>query len=721
MRLFRSLVTASLLASTVAFSQDAQTANPQNTTANPPSTANAQSTPSAASAKSSVDLKPAPQQPGTAPPKRTDYAKPVSHFPWIIKPYTPRHVPAAVTVNTPRIDQVMQDGKIMLSLDDAIALALENNLDLAIARYNLDIAGTDVLRAKAGSATRGVRSGLVQGTPGGGVGGFGSGAPGAGAGGTTTGTGGAGAGASGLVQSTVGTGSTINSYDPIINGKLSLEHAAFPLSNAVTTGTNKLQQNTGIANFNYFQGFKTGTTMNVAFNNQRQITNSLFTSLQPTISSDFRLTLRQSLLSGFGLGPNMRFIRIANNNRKISDEAFKLQVITTVSQIQDIYWDLVNAYQQVKVAERSLALANRTLSDNRKQVEIGTLAPIEIVRAESEASTANQSLIVAQTQLQLQELLIKNAVTRNSREPQIAAAEVIPTDTMQLRTDDETRGNLEQMINDAINERPDMVQTRIDLTNRDITKKSARNALLPTTDLFAFYGGSGLSGNPTSRTVCGSPLAPPPPNCIASNTSFGNAFSQTVHNDNPDYGIGVQLSIPLRNRAAQANQVRSELEYRQAQLRMLQLQNQVGIEVRNAQFTVEQNRARVVAADKGRTLAQQSLSAEQKKYALGASTNFNVLQAQRDLTQAEVNLVAAMTAYEKSLVELDRVTAKTLARLNISIDDAVTGEVHKVPSVPNVAPAPQGATNPDMNIPNQNAPKSPEATPAPAPQQPETK
>lgn len=705
MRLFRWFFTASLLATTLAVAQDAQ-----NTSSNPPST------------KPAADLKPAPQQPGTAPPRRVDYAKPISHFPWIITPYAPRHVPDPVIVNTPRIDQVMQDGKIMLSLDDAIALALENNLDLAIARYNLDIAGTDVLLAKAGAATRGVASGLVQGTPGGGVLGLGTGAPGAGAGGTTTGTGGAGAGASGLVQSTTGIGSSISSFDPVLTGTLQIEHTKSPLSNTITTGTPSLQQNTGTADFSYSQGFKFGEDLTVGFNNSRQTTNSIFTSLIPQVSSNFRATVRQHLLQGFGLLPNTRFIRIANNNRKISDEAFKLQVITTVSQIQDIYWDLVNAYQQVKVAERSLALANKTLSDNRKQVEIGTLAPIEIVRAESEASTSNQALIVAQTNLQLQQLLMKNAITKNSRAPQIAAAGVIPTDNMQLNTTDESGANLDQMINDAIQERPDMVQTRIDLTNRDITKKSARNALLPSTDLFAFYGGSGLAGDPTSRTVCGSPLAPPPPNCILSNTSFGNAFGQSVHNDNPDYGVGVQLSIPLRNRAAQANQVRSELEYRQAELRMLQLQNQVGIEVRNAQFAVEQNRARVVAADKGRTLAQQSLSAEQKKYALGASTNFNVLQAQRDMTQAEVTLVAAMTDYEKSRVELDRVTAKTLARLNISIDDAVIGEVHNKPSVPNVAPPPQTPNNPDMNIPNQNAPQSmPPPAPEPAPETPQTK
>jgi len=231
---------------------------------------------------------------------------------------------------------------------------------------------------------------------------------------------------------------------------------------------------------------------------------------------------------------------------------------------------------------------------------------------------------------------------------------------------------------------------------------------LPTTDFLAFYGSSGLAGNGTSASTCGLPGAPPPPNCIGNFGGWDAALRNSLNNNNPDYGLGLQLNIPLRNRSAQADQVRSELEYRQAQLRMLQLQNQVGIEVRNAQFALEQNRARVVAAEKGRTLAEQSLSAEQKKYALGASTNFNVLQAQRDMTQAEVTLVAATTDYEKSRVELDRVTAKTLARLNISIDDAVNGEVRKVPSVPDVGPTPQTPNNPNMSTPNQPTPQSPE-------------
>ncbi|MGH9557320.1 MAG: TolC family protein [Terriglobales bacterium] len=622
-----------------------------------------------------------------------DYSKPRPHLPNFVAPYAPRMVPEPRVSNTARIDQLMKEDSLMLSLSDAIALALENNLDLAIARYNLSIADTDILRTKAGGSVRGVATGLVQGTPGGGVGGFGTGASGAGAGGTTGGAGGAGTGASGLVQSTLGAGAAVDTYDPILSSTLRINHASFPLSNTVTTGQPTFQQNPGQADFSYFQAFHTGTSMSVSFQNSRSTTNSLFSTLVPELNSGFRLTMRQRLLSGFGLGPNTRFIRIAKNNREISDIAFRNQVISTVTQIQNIYWDLVNAYEDVKVKERSRALAEKTLSDNRKQVEIGTLAPIEIVRAESEVATRNQELIVAQTNLQLQQLLMKNAITRDLRDSRIAAAPVIPTDAMQLPAQ-EPIVPVQDLLSDAMQHRPELSQARIDLTNRDINQKAARNALLPTVDLVAWYGASGLAGDQNPNITCGNPNAQLPPNCVPAPPALGsvqrtgwpNAFRDLFDHSNPDYAIGFNVTIPLRNRAAQADQVRSELEYRQAQLRLRQLENQVSIEVRNAQFALQQNRARVDAAAKGRQLAQESLEAEQKKYALGASTNFQVLQAQRDLALAESNLVAARSAYEKSRVELDRVTGLTLTRNNISMDDAESGMVQAAPSIPGVVP-----------------------------------
>jgi outer membrane protein len=624
-----------------------------------------------------------------------NYSKGAPIFPNVLAPYTPRQAPPPNFSNSPRIDQLMQNGRLMLSLDDAIALSLENNLDIAIARYNLPIADTDILRAKAGASTLGVNTGLVQGTPGGGVGTIGAGgigtsttgSTGGGAGGTTTGTGGAGTGAAGLVQSTVGAGPAIGSYDPILSSGLSIEHLSQQVSSPFA-GVPISQANTGTANFNYLQAFSTGTSLNVGFNNQRQFTNNTFTALNPLLSSGFRATFTQHLLQGLSINANKRFIRIAKNNREISDIAFRNQVINTVSQVENIYWDLVSAYEAVKVNERSVALAQKTLSDNEKQVQIGTLAPIEVVRAQSQVASSNQALIVSQTNLQLQQLLMKNAITRNLSDPVLASAEVIPTSTMATPTVEPVIP-IQDLINDALSHRPELAQSRVDLVNREVTKKAAANALLPSVDLVAWYGAGALGGPTNPDVICGSPKANPnfciPPSSTAPNGWTG-AFKNLFGYNYPDYAVGFNVNIPIRNRSAQATQVRSELEYRQAQMLLQQLQNQIGIEVRNAQFAVQQNRAQVEAARKAEELAQQSLDAEQKKYALGASTNTLVLQAQRDLTQAQSNTVAALASYEKSRVELDRVTGLTLTHNGIDMADAESGNVRTLPRVPGVTP-----------------------------------
>ncbi len=267
--------------------------------------------------------------------------------------YAPSTVAKPDLSNSKRLNQLIRDGKLYISLQDAIDLALENNLDLAIARYNLPIADTDILRTKAGGFFRGVNTGIVQGTPGGGVGGFGAGAPGAGAGGTTGGAGGAGAGASGLVQSTLGIGTNVSSYDPILTGTTSLEHLIEPLGNLQLYGVPALKANTGIANFNYSQAFPTGTSFSLEVDNNRQTSNSIFNSLNPTLNSYYRFTVQQQLLAGFGTGPNLRFLRIAKNNKKISDIAFKMQIVATITQVANIYWDLVSAYEEEKVNEQS--------------------------------------------------------------------------------------------------------------------------------------------------------------------------------------------------------------------------------------------------------------------------------------------------------------------------------------------------------------------------------
>ena len=612
-----------------------------------------------------------------------DYSKPQSHFWNPIAPYTSRNVPQIGQTNTPRLDDLMKDGKLVLSLDDAIALALENNLDLAIARYNLNIADTDVLRAKAGASTLGVNTGVVQNTPGGGVGGLG-GQVGTGTGGTNIGSGGAGTGAGGLVFSTLGSGPQITSFDPILSSTVQFDH----LSNICTNFFCGTHTNTTTANFSYLQGFATGTNLSVGFNNSRVASNNPISTISPLLNSSFRFNLTQHVLQGFGFAPNNRFIRIAKNNRQISDVAFRLQVISTVNQIQTMYWDLVYAYEYAQVQRQSLAFADKTLSDTKKQVEIGTLAPIEVVRAQSTVAQDQQSLTVALTNLQLQQLLIKNALSRSLQDPRLADAEVVPTSTMDVPAT-EPVAPTEDLVKDGLDHRPELSEARITLRNDEISIKAVHSALLPTLDLFAYYGGSGVGGSQNPANLC-PPTGPQPPFCTPAGSlppqGYTDTLSQLVDSTAPDKGMGFTLNIPLRNRAAQATQVRSQLEYRQAQMRLQQLENQVRIEVRNAQFAVQQNRASVEAARAAVELAKQSLDAEEKKYTLGASTTTLVLQNQTALTQAQSTLVSATAAYQKSRLELDRATGLTLDHYGIIMDDAVNGQVTKMPHVPYVVP-----------------------------------
>jgi outer membrane protein len=634
-----------------------------------------------------------------------EYSKPRSPFPNLLAPYTARHVAPPNVANTPRIDQLMHDGKLYISMNDAVALALENNLDIAIARYNLNIADTDIWRAKAGAAILGVNSGVVQNTPGGGVGGLGT-QVGSGQGGTSVAAGGAGTGTGGLVVSTLGSGPLITSFDPILTGTLQLDHNSI-LPSSTFNPASPLNTTTG--NFSYQQGFQWGTNLAVGFANTRQtVGNAPFTTLSPQLNSSFNFRLTQHLLQGFGFAPNTRFIQIAKNNREISDVAFRLQITSTVDQIENMYWDLVFAYENVRVQQEQLAFAQKTLSDTQKQVQIGTLAPIEVVRAQSTVATNQQTLTLALTNLQLQQLLMKNALSRTLVDPVLADAEVIPTSTMELPAQEAVIPT-QDLVNEALGHRPELGLARINLSNTDISNKAIRSSLLPTMDLFAYYGGQGLGGDQNPSNLCVN-QHPPIFGCSmnpAPSVGYSGTLNQLINSTAPDKGAGITINIPLRNRAAQATQVRSEFEYRQAQLRIQQIENQIRIEVRNAQFGVQQNRASVASAQAALDLGRQSLDAEQKKYALGASTSTLVLQNEAAMTQAEVTLVSAKAAYEKAEVELDRAIGLLLDHSGIQIVEAERGEVTHAPTIPHVVERPA----------DQPMPSNPPAKPPDQPQQ----
>jgi outer membrane protein len=629
----------------------------------------------------SVSDAPTPKLPE---PTHVDYSKSTPLLPNPFARYIPRDVPPPAFTNAPRIEQLIQNGKLVLSLNDAIAIALADNLDIAVARYNLPIADTDILRTKAGGSFLGVNAGVVANTPGGGQGGIGAGVTGAGAGGTTAGAGGAGVGSGGFVGTTSGAGPQPDSFDPVITGTFAIEQSSSPTNfgllsglgtNGATITTIPLAQaHTTTGDLTYSQGFSPGTALSVSFTNQRQSSNGTGFTFDPSLTSSFRASVRQHLLQGFGRGLNLRLLRTAQNNKRITEEGFRQQVLATVSQIEDIYWDLVNAYEAYKVNERSLALAQKTLSDNQKQVEIGTLAPLDVVRAQSTVATAEQALIASRTNLQLEQLTIKNALTRTlPPNSPLVLADVIPTDTVQI-PDQENLPDVQQLVQLALDNRPDYKQQKITLKNSEINIKGTNNGLLPVVDLVGFYGASGLAGVPLGTT----------PASLASGfpTAFGNLFNGS----GPDKGVQINIQIPLGNRVNEAIQVRSILEYRQSQLALKSVENAIIIGIRNDVFTLQNWRASVVAAQKASDLAAQTLDAEQKKYNLGASTSLNVLSDERDLAQAQSTLVSSMTNYAKARVQLDRDTAQTLDRYNIKIDEAVTGNIKTEPNVPGIIP-----------------------------------
>ena len=634
---------------------------------------------------------PATPQPETIHVK--DYSVPRSAFPKLLQPYTAQEVPQPNLGNSARIDSLMKDGKIYLSIDDAVALALENNLDMEIARYNLNIADADLLRAKSGANILGVNAGIVQNTPGGGVGGLG-GTVGSGTGGTTVAPSGVGTGTNGLVSSTLGIGAPITAFDPQITSTLQLDKN-YSESTSLFSPVPVAGTNTYTANFAYTQGFQWGTTLTAGFNNTHVTSNLPTTEITPLLSSNFQFRLTQNLLQGFGALPNLRFIHIAKNNREISDVAFRLQIITTVDQIEDMYWDLVYAYENVRVQQEALTYAQKALDDSKHQAQAGTAPPIQVVSSESVAATDQQNLILAQNNLQLEQLLMKNAISRSIEDPVLAEADVIPTSTMQL-PQQEPVIPIQDMINDALSHRAELVESRIDLNSRDLSAKAVRNDLLPSLQAYAYYGGSGVGGtvNPTLPTCAAQPNAKycytsstaPPPFQNSNAVGYGGTLNQLVNSTAPDKGVGLALSIPLRNREAQANQVRADLEYRQAQVRLHQLENQVRIEVRNAQFDVKQNRVAVEAAQSAVDLARQTLDADQQKLKVGLTTVATILQDAASLRTGESNLVSAKAGYEKSRIELDRATGLLLDHAGIDVADATRGEVHRLPTVPYVAP-----------------------------------
>jgi len=605
-------------------------------------------------------------------------------FAGFTRPYRAQEVPPVNLANSPRLESLLRAGRIYLSLQDAVALALENNLDIAVQRYGPLMADASLLRAEAGGLLRGVptavqratTSALAQAT--GAAGGVG-GAVSTGAAVTTGGE----AGGAIIIQ----TGTAVPNLDPVLFTQVNFSHRTSPQTNSFTTGTNALILRNDVANFGIQKGFLTGGSVSFGWNNSRLETNAGRSDFNPSMTASFSLSIQQPLLRGFGLAVNNRNIRIAKNNRRVSDLAFRQQVISTVSAIVSAYWDLVSYNENVRVRQQALALAQKLYEDNKKQVEIGTLAPIEVVRAEAEVASSRQALVQAETQLLQQETLLKNALSRTGvASPLVADARIVPTDRISVPPSEPVTP-VQDLIEMAMKNRPDVAQIELQIENTKIGLKGSRNSLLPQLDVVADFRNNALVGEINKLpipAIPGTGIGPQPRNPAAVDPFFiggyGKALSQLFARNFPDYAIGFQLNIPLRNRSAQADMILDQLTLRQQELRRQALLNQVRVDVRNALIAVQQARAAYEAAVKARELQEQTLEAEQKKYALGASTIFFVIQAQRDLAQARSVEVAAASQYAKAKVQLEAATGRTLEAYNISIEEALEGRVSRPPS-----------------------------------------
>lgn len=631
---------------------------------------------------------PNPTEPLYLRPTARDFTRPRSHIPNPIAPYESITVEPTKLTNSPHLHDLLRDGKIYLSLDDAITLALENNFDIAIARYNLDIADTDIMRAKSGQGgLLGVPTGLVTGTQGGTGGSL---TVGGGPGGTTAGSGGAGTGNAGLALSTNGAGPAPEVLDPIIAGTVQYERATIPQSSTFITGANTLQLNTSTYDFAYNQGFLSGTALSVGFNNTRSTSNSLRNTFNPTLNSNFSVRATQHLLQGFGPGINGRFIVQAKNDRRITDSSFRQQVLFTINQIENIYWGLVSAYEDEQAKERSIVQSRQLAVDNRKQLQIGTLAPLDVVNADSQVAADQQALIQSQSNLNFQQLLMKQAIARSLDEPELHAAGVVPTDRVSLIPTPEENQTIEELVQQAYANRPEVEQGVLTLKTDELTLRAVKNGLLPTVDAYAFYGGAALGGQVVPTIFCAPGQDPATNFCTpvgsVSTSGFSDVFGNLFNNSGPDKGVGVNINIPIRNRFAQSQQARAAIEYRQAQLRLQQIYVTIRNQVENAIFAITNDRALVQSSAAAQEYGAQQLEAEQKKYRFGASTTYNVLAQERNLAVQESSVITANAAYARDRAALAQVLANTLSKYGISLEQSASGNITQLPVIPGLEP-----------------------------------
>ncbi|HKE25042.1 MAG TPA: TolC family protein [Bryobacteraceae bacterium] len=603
-----------------------------------------------------------------AEPSNITILPPKPHtFGFLTRPFQQRGVPSANLGNSPRMEQLFRGGNLYLTAQDVVALTLENNIDIETQRYGPLLALEDLRRAQVGGALRNPTTPVAAGPQSVSLAGINI---------STSLASGAGVGSSGGITGLIG--SLVPQTDPILTLSASFGHSTYPESNIIVDQTNALVQTNQSFSASYSQQFLPGTAVNLSFISSRYTVNSPSTILNPYTTGSINLNISQNLLQGWGIAVNNRYIRIARNNVKVTDLQLKQQVTTTISAVLNLYWDLVAFNEDVRLKKQALDAARQLFEDNRKELGAGAVAAIEVTRSQAEIPAREQDVLIAETNVLQQEIVLKNAISRHGiQDPILETAHIIPLDHTEV-PQVEDLGSVHELISQAMQQRADLEQSRLNIQSQGLVLLGDKSELKPSLQAFLSFTNHAQVGVPNPLNV-GYQYGTPDPFYIGGSGTF---LGQLFRRNFPDYAAGFSLTIPIRNRAAQADYATDMLQMRQQQLQLEKASNQVAVDVRNAVVGLQQAHRRYQTAEDTRKLADETLAAERKKYEFGKSTNAAVIQAQRDVVTAESEEVQAMANYTHARIAFEQALGVTLDKNNITMAEASSGQVERKSSPP---------------------------------------
>lgn len=613
----------------------------------------------------------------------------------LTRPYkTPEIPPIRLTNSSSRLSALIKGGKLYLTAQDAIALALENDIDVELARYTPVLDEWNLERSEAGGALPGVPSGATQAS---------SVANGEGVTGSlnasgVTATGGSTTAGNAVNANISQIGPVTPTLDPVVQSTEAFSHRSILYPFTLVAGEFNLQQNARNYSESISTGVITGGKVSLTYNDNYLNENAPTDLLNPENGTTLSLTVQHNFLQGFGVAVNSRNITIAKANLKVDDLNFKGQVISAIANVLNLYYGLVADYQDVEAKQTAVTVAQQFYENNKKQVQIGTMAPLDVTTAEAQVASSQQDLVVSQTNLAQQEVLLKNVLSRTGlADPLLREIDIIPLDRIEVPEQDNLPP-LKNLITTALSNRTDIAANKINLSNAQISATGTANGILPALVGLAGATNQGLSGTarivgplrgaqgetsgssiPPGFIACPPSIAPPGNICEVPDPYFvggiGNALGQMIRRNFPTERAGGYFAPTLRNRQAQADYAIGELGVRQTELENQRSVNQIAVDVSNQVVGLQQARVRYQASVKNRVLEQQLLEAEQKKFALGASTTFLVVQQQRDLATAQSNEVAALVAYSNARVNLDQTLGTSLETNHVTVKEAMSGQL----------------------------------------------